>query len=360
MRATLARFLLAGAALCASQVGGAQEQEGKTPGTADTTWRVLVPRTVGVLLAAPSVERRAIGVPSSEAPNGASPAAPLLELASYARAEVGVDSRRPPGASAISVAVRGTSRPIGAPDPWWAPAASAALPGAGQAQLGQDRFVGYLAMEGFLWLRYLTDRREGIRQRNAYREVALEVSRAPYGGTKPTGDFEYYERMEHWIASGVFDADPMSPGLDPETDTTTFNGAMWLLARRTYWTRPDTPPAVGSPAYLAALSFYEQSAVRPAFEWSWRGSRLEQDIYRRHIKDSNDAFRHAISDVGIVIANHVLSTVDAYISLRLRLRAQIQPGGPTNVGFSASMPLSALGGGGVGSKRAGTASPRSR
>ena len=353
---TLDRFLLAGAALCAARVGGAQEQEGNTPSSADTTWRVLVPRTVAALLAEPSAERRTIDVPSRQAPNGATPAVPLLDLASHARAGVGVDSLRMPGSNATFLSGRSTSRPVGAADPWWAPAASAALPGAGQAQLGQDRFVGYLALEGFLWLQYFTDRREGIRQRNAYREVALEVSRAPYGGTKPTGDFEYYERMEHWIASGSFDADPSSAGLDPETDTTTFNGAMWLLARRTYWTRPDTPPPVGSPAYLAALSFYEQSAVRPAFEWSWRGARLEQDIYRRHIKESNDAFRHAISDVGIVIANHVLSTVDAYISLRLRLRAQIQPGGPTNVGFSASMPLAALG----GSKRVETASPRPR
>ena len=326
MRAQLARVLLACTSLCAARASEGQEPP----------------------------------APTERAPNGASPAAPLLTLHTHARVGLGFDSPHERDSNAIFVAARAnrshTARPIGAPDPWWAPAASAVLPGAGQAQLGQDRFVGYMAIEGFLWLRYLTDRREGIRQRNAYRDVALDVSRAPYTGSKPTGDFEYYERMEHWIASGMFDADPSSPGLDPETDTTTFNGAMWLLARRTYWTRPDTPPAVGSPAYLAALNFYEQSAVRPDFQWSWRGARLEQDIYRRHIKESNDAFRHAISDIGIVIANHVLSTVDAYISLRLRMRAQIQPGGSQQLGFSASIPLAVLG----GSSRADTFSPQSR
>lgn len=349
MRASTGRLLLACVALCAARTGEAQ----------DTTWRVLVPRTVGAPLTDSPAERYA-DLRSSRVPNGATPAAPVFELAPHARAKLGIDSLERPNAGATVIAAGTTQfravRPIGSPGPWWAPAASAALPGAGQAQLGQDRFVGYLAIEGFLWLRYLTDRREGIRQRNAYRDLALDVSRAPFGGTKPTGDFEYYERMEHWIASGVFDSDPASPGLDPETDTTTFNGAMWLLARRTYWTRPDTPPPVGSPAYVAALSFYEQAAVRPAFEWSWRGARLEQDIYRRHIKESNDAFRHAISDVGIVIANHVLSTVDAYISLRLRLRAQLQPGGPTNVGISASLPLAALG----SSTHSGSAAPRFR
>jgi hypothetical protein len=350
MRATIGRLLLASGALCAGRTSEAQ----------DTAWRVLVPRTVGALLTGPQAEQRYVDLRSSRVPNGGSPAAPVFDLAPHARVELGIDSIEGPGSGAtvmpgVSTQPR-TARPIGSPGPWWAPAASAALPGAGQAQLGQDRFVGYLAIEGFLWLRYLTDRREGIRQRNAYRELALDVSRAPYGGPKPTGDFEYYERMEHWIASGVFDTDPVLSGINPETDTTTFNGAMWLLARRTYWTRPDVPPPVGSPAYLAALNFYEQSAVRPAFEWSWRGARLEQDIYRRHIRQSNDAFRRAISDVGIVIANHVLSTVDAYISLRLRFRAQLQPGAPSNVGFSASIPWATLG----GPMHAETASSRTR
>jgi hypothetical protein len=237
------------------------------------------------------------------------------------------------------------SSPLKAPaDRWWAPLASAAFPGVGQAQLKQDRFVAYMAVEGFLWLRYLSDRREAFRQRDAYREVALRVSRAGFDGSKPPGDFEYYERMEHWIASGVYDADPTTPGLDPEVDTTTFNGAMWLLARRTYWSRPDTPPPLGSPAYIAALSFYADAAIRPDFQWTWRNSRLEQDIYRRHIKESNDAFRHALQDVGLVIANHVLSTVDAYVSLRLRMRAQLQPNGASSIGLSASVPLDALGG----------------
>ena len=260
------------------------------------------------------------------APNGASPA-PAVVILRAAVVRGDVPSAPEPTASARAMGTGGANRfvpPQRLSGPWWAPLASAALPGAGQAQLDQDRFVGYLAIEGFLWIRYLSDRRAGIRQRDAFRDVALRVSRAPFSGPKPQGDFEYYERMEHWIASGVYDTDPLSAGLDPESDSTTFNGAMWLLARRTYWTRPDTPPPPGSPAYLAALAFYSQAAIRPDFQWSWRTARLEQDIYRRHIKESNDAFRHAIQDVGVVIANHVLSTVDAYISLRLRMRAQLQ------------------------------------
>ena len=223
---------------------------------------------------------------------------------------------------------------------WWAPVASGIVPGAGQARLGQDRFVGYMAVEGFLWIRYLTDRRAGTDARNAYRDLAVRVSRADYPGSKPQGNFEYYERMEHWIASGVYDSDP-SAGFAPETDTTTFNGRMWILARTTYWSDPRTPPPVGSPAYEAAIRFYLQNAVTPEFQWSWRNSPLHQDVYRRSVRASNDGFRHAAQDIGAVIANHVLSTVDAYISLRLRLH-QPTATEPSSIGFGATLPFATI------------------
>jgi hypothetical protein len=223
---------------------------------------------------------------------------------------------------------------------WWIPAASAVLPGAGQARLGQDRFVGYMAVEGFLWVRYLTDRRAGIDARNAYRDMALRVSRAAFPGEKPTGNFEYYERMEHWIASGVYDGDP-GAGFAPEVDTTTFNGKMWSIARKTYWSDPKTPPPIGSAPYEAALRFYRQNAVTPEFQWSWRNAPLHQDVYRRNVRASNDGFRHAAQDIGAVIANHVLSTVDAYISLRLRLGESTDTG-TSSLGIGATLPFATI------------------
>lgn len=226
----------------------------------------------------------------------------------------------------------------GGDNPWWVPLASAAIPGAGQARLRQDRFIAYLALEGFLWARYAADRREALRERAAYRRFATRVSRAGYPGSKRVGDFEYYERMGDWIASGNFDRDPGTAILEPETDETTYNGAMWLLARKTYWPTPDTPPPPGSAAAMAALRFYTESAIRPEFQWSWRNARYEQDVFRRHIRASNEAFRDAIEDIGVIIANHVLSTVDAYISLRLRLRATQAPGTLDNVGLTAAIP----------------------
>ena len=201
--------------------------------------------------------------------------------------------------------------------PWYTPLASAARPGAGQAVLRQDRFVAYMAVEGYFWLRYFADRREARREREAYRQLANDVARAFYSDAKPVGDFEYYERMEQYIESGVYDVIPGGT-LQPETDTTTFNGSVWLLARRTYWTNPELPPDPGSEAYLRAEALYQDRAIAPEFRWSWRDAQLEQDLYRRTISRSNEAFRRSVQDLGVVLANHVLSTVDAYVSVRLQ------------------------------------------
>ena len=254
-----------------------------------------------------------------------------------------MDRARSPAAAAISCADAAVCAPAvrsGSRHDWWAPVASGILPGVGQARLGQDRFIGYMAVEGFLWVRYLTDRRAGTDARNEYRDLAIRVSRAPYAGPKPQGNFEYYERMEHWIASGVYDSDPTA-AFAPETDSTTFNGKMWSIARTTFWSDPRTPPPIGSPAYEAAIRFYVQNAVPPEYQWSWRNSPLHQDVYRRSVRASNDGFRHAAQDIGAVIANHVLSTVDAYISLRLRLH-QSSTTEPSSIGFGASLPFQTI------------------
>ena len=254
-----------------------------------------------------------------------------LGQASAGRAS-GVSYQQPaPIAAAPSAALPDERTAAGSP--WWAPLASAAVPGAGQAVLRQDRFVAYMAVEGYFWLRFFADRREGLRQRDAYRRLADDVARAYYAGDKPVGNFEYYERMEHFIESGVFDAIP-GGAIQPEMDTTTFNGSIWLLARRTYWTDPDTPPPEGSPAYARAEALYRDRAVLPAYRWSWRDAQLEQDLYRRTISRSNEAFRRAVQDLGVVLANHVLSTVDAYVSIRLQRSAT--PAG--DYGLSVTIP----------------------
>jgi hypothetical protein len=201
----------------------------------------------------------------------------------------------------------------------WAVLASATIPGTGQAALGQWRAVPYLALEGLSWAEYRSDSRSARRDRNAYRLLAARVARAAFGTFLPNGDFEYYERMETYLESGTFDVIPGGE-LQPELDTTTFNGAMWMLARRTYWKDANAPPERGSTEWQRAESFYAQRAIRPAYQWSWRGAPAEFERFKRYIRASNDSYREAVADLGVVIGNHLLSTVDAYVTVQLRRR----------------------------------------
>ena len=199
----------------------------------------------------------------------------------------------------------------------WSVLASAVIPGSGQALLKQDRFVAYLAIEAYAWARYAADAREGRRARSAYRELAAEVARGQFGGARPVGDFDYYEKMEKFAESGAYDMD-VGGDLDPELDSTTANGAIWLLARQTFWTDPTSPPPKSSQEYSNAATFYRDRAIKPEFQWSWENARLEYAEYRRTIRRSNNAYRTSLQDLGLVIANHALSTVDAFVTVRLR------------------------------------------
>lgn len=199
----------------------------------------------------------------------------------------------------------------------WSILTSAVVPGTGQALLSQDRVVAYLAVEAYSWARYAADVREGRDARSTYRNLASQVARAPFSATRPVGDFDYYERMEKFVESGAFDAVP-GGDLDPEPDTTTANGAIWLLARQTYWSNPSVPPPRDSSEYKFALEFYRGRAVGPEFRWSWSNARLEYAEFRRTIHRSNNAYRNSLEDLGLVIANHALSTVDAFVTVRLR------------------------------------------
>jgi hypothetical protein len=225
-----------------------------------------------------------------------------------------------PGCGQVSTRMDGgpSWREEGArPAPWWSPVASLVLPGAGQFALRQQRSVGYLVAEGYLLLQALTAYRDGNRDRAEYRNIARNVARAPFGGDLPTGSWDYYEAMEYFLESGVFNRSPGGP-LVPEIDEQTFNGAQWRLARETFWRDPEVPPAIDSREYQRAIAFYESRAVRDEFRWSWRDAQLQQELYRQTIASANRSYQRAVNMVGMVGANHLLSMVDAYVAVRIR------------------------------------------
>jgi hypothetical protein len=205
--------------------------------------------------------------------------------------------------------------------PWYAPLASLAIPGLGQAILNQNRALPYIAVEVYAVIEYRSQLTEAKRGRGRYQLLADDVARRFFGTAAPTGQFEYYESMEKFVESGAFDRVP-GGDVDPEIDESTFNGSIWKLARQTYWNDPSVPPPIESAAYSNAVSLYLQRAVRSDFRWSWRDAALEHDLYRRSIRRSNDAFRRARQQLGILLANHLLSMADAFATVRVRYPAR--------------------------------------
>jgi hypothetical protein len=215
----------------------------------------------------------------------------------------------------------------------WAIAASALVPGSGQFLLGVQRALPYLAFEGFAWAQYGAHSGETRARRRDYKTLAARVARAPFSPTQPPGSFEYYERMEKYLESGAYNRSGNGT-LQPETDTTTYNGFVWLLARRTYWEDENGP---GSAAELdSALTLYKNRAYRPEYLWSWQNAQVEHDEFRKLVRQSNDASRKSLQDIGVIIANHALSTVDAYITVRVRRRRDARVDGYE---FAASIPV---------------------
>jgi hypothetical protein len=199
---------------------------------------------------------------------------------------------------------------------WTAPVASLVVPGAGQLLLDQDRGIVYLAVEVFAVSGYLREQGLGRAESDRYRDLAFDVARAMFQPTVRDTVFEYFEQMARFAASGAFDLDP-GPALVPETNTATYNGAVWLLARRTFWSDPNTPPPPDSPEYQRAVQFYVERAVGPGFRWSWHGASLERQAFVQAIRRADGAYRSAQSYVGLLLANHALSFVDAVVSVRL-------------------------------------------
>jgi hypothetical protein len=177
-----------------------------------------------------------------------------------------------PGSPGWRFAVQDEARP----DPGLALAASAVLPGAGQFLLGNDRWVPYLAVELWSWITFLNRRSDARALAGDYRDLAWFVARRVSVGDRRDTIFEYYEEMTHFAASGTWDSDPETPGVQPELDRTTFNGDQWALAR--------------------SLLFSGGT----------------------HFNPGATPYRSATNMLGLILVNHIVSAVDALVVGRLQ------------------------------------------
>jgi len=199
---------------------------------------------------------------------------------------------------------------------WLPPLASLVVPGSGQLITGRDRGLVYIAAEVFLLSRYIQLLHDGHHGSDRYRELAFNVAQRGFATTRRDTVFEYYETLERFDASGVYDRNPTG-AFTPEDNPNTYNGTVWLLAQRTFWPDPANPPAPGTTPYIEAINFYQLHAIGPNYQWSWQGSPLELEEYRATIRGSDDAFRSAQNQLGLLLANHLASAIDALISSRL-------------------------------------------
>ncbi len=199
---------------------------------------------------------------------------------------------------------------------WSAPIASAIIPGLGQARLGQDRFIAYMALEAYLVLQYAKNVGQANDNAASYRTIAREVARRGFPGSRPDTVWQYYEKLEKYDASGSFTTAASGPTV-PETDAQTYNGLQWILARQVYGIPLDEPNPSTRSTYAQAVAYYESRAIPTAYGWNWVNASLEKDLYVRAIGQSNDASRRATNSLIGLIANHIISSIDAFSSVRL-------------------------------------------
>lgn len=200
------------------------------------------------------------------------------------------------------------------PSPGQVALLSAVLPGSGQYVLGQRRSWAYLALETVGWVFWVDRRSAAADLRTRYRDFAWTEARL-WSGPRVDGDFEYYERLGNWLSSGLFDAEPATEGVQPESDPATFNGATWALATGIFLSGDENVPET-DPGYQSALEYYRDRAYGPEFLWDWTGKEAEQEEFGSLIRRSDDRFRQATNILGLVLVNHAVSMVDAYVSAR--------------------------------------------
>ena len=242
-------------------------------------------------------------------------------------------------ASPPTLAAQARREGADAPAPATATARSLVVPGWGQLALGQRRAFAYAAAEAILWAVWADRRGKGNDLRRAYRDLAWQSARQPSGLARRDGPWAYYETLSKWARSGAFDRDGTLAGIQPEEDPSTFNGSVWALARDLHLS--GRTPSPSDPAWEAALAWYGERAYADAFLWDWTGKGDDLEEFRRLIHRTDDCFRQATAALGAVLANHVLSGTDAFLSARLRGATEVRlaappPGGPAVVWLTFS------------------------
>lgn len=210
---------------------------------------------------------------------------------------------------------------------------SLAVPGLAQYRQGKRRWLLYAGTELLSAFFYLDTRTDARRARTAYRDFAWTRARQGISSEpRRDGDFEYYETLSQWAASGAWDRDPARDGLQPESDRGTYNGWVWGLATEIFNVDAADPEA--SPGYGRALDYYRDRGYGPPLLWIWHGGTADRNDFGAMIGESDRLAADARRALWILTANHLFSAVDGFITARL---AATGPGG--DLGLVVTVPF---------------------
>lgn len=188
---------------------------------------------------------------------------------------------------------------------------SVILPGWEQYRHREKRWRLFAGLEAVALLAGGHQTWEAGRFRESYRDLAWTRARGEQGARRLDGGFEYYEAMSAYASSGVFDRRPDVDALYPEDDPATYNGAVWRLSRQLFALEEGADPT--HPTAAPALRHYRARAIQPEYEWDWGGDLEARDRFSSWIEQSDDARSRATLFMGMLVANHLLSGLDALV-----------------------------------------------
>ncbi|MCE5270173.1 hypothetical protein LLH00_02700 [bacterium] len=227
-------------------------------------------------------------------------------------------------------------------------ALAALVPGLPQLMEGKRRGWAYFAAEGgsiagmVFFNAQAHDRQDRFRAiaRDARRNFVLSGLRNnPEEVTDPlAGGFgEYYEDLTKWASSGDYDNDPSLDGVQPETDTRTYNGHQWEIAKINNYTGTSggIPVAKSAEEESRALAAYKEAVYPLQYNWDWTGIEDSEALYHDVFNSNDKSYRRRNRFTTVLLANHIVSAIDMLVLEKLNRSQGMQRSG-LNLGLYPS------------------------
>ncbi len=205
-------------------------------------------------------------------------------------------------------------------------ALGALVPGLPQYLEGQWRGWAYFAAEGAAITGMVFFNAQAHDRVDRYHEISRQARRNfVLGGLRNnpeevpeemSGGFgEYYEDLTKWTSSGDYDNDPSREGIQPETDTRTYNGHQWQIARINNYsgTNGGIPVAQSAEEEARALAAYSEAVYPLQYNWDWTGLESSETLYHKVFNSAEDSYRRRNKFTAVLLANHIISAIDMLV-----------------------------------------------